>query len=292
MKYKKILLLLLILLLFLIIVFFKKKYEFFNEELLVIDFIGGLGNQLFFLAAAYEYSKKYNKKLVIKQKNNIASYGKNRVFNSIIYKNFNIINIESNNFKILNEKNINSNLSGNIILSTNEYFQDYNLSIKTRKDFIEKIYFGTESKLKKLLKKYNIISNKISVCIHIRYSDAYTPSDWDGIYNNIELAKIKKHCLKYYKDKNILIFSNNLQKAQDYFKNLENINFVKEKDYEELYIMSKCNIYYCSPSTFNWWGIYLNLDPDKVYLLWENNTKIRNDLYKNYEYLGKKLKFT
>ena len=42
--------------------------------------------------------------------------------------------------------------------------------------------------------------------------------------------------------------------------------------------MSKCDIYYCSPSTFNWWGIYLNKKPEKVYLLWDNNTNNIIDL--------------
>ena len=270
----------------------RKKYEYFQEEILVVDFIGGLGNQLFFLACAFEYSKKYNKKLIIKQKKNISSYGKNRIFNKIIYKNFNIQNIETKNFKILNEKNLNSYIPNNLVLSKKEYFQDYNLSLKTRKDFIKKIYFGTENKLKNLLKKYKVISNKINVCIHIRYSDDFTPSNWDGIYSSTELNIIKNNCVKNYQENNILIFSNDQDKTKKYFDKLKNINFVQENDYEELYIMSKCNIYYCSPSTFNWWGIYLNLNPDKVYLLWENNTKIRNDLYKNYEYLGKKLKFT
>ena len=273
------------LLILILILFYKlrKNNEDFQEEILVVDFIGGFGNQLFFLACAFEYCKKYNKKLIIKKKK------KNREFISFIYKNFNIQNIETKKFKILNKKNLNSYIPNNLVLSKKEYFQDYKLSIKTRKDFIEKLYFGTDSKVKKLLKKYNIISNKNSVCIHIRYSDEHTPSNYNGIYSTTELNTIKNHCLKNYEDENILIFSNNQDKTKKYFEKFKNINFVIEKDYEELYIMSKCNIYYCSPSTFNWWGIYLNLNPDKVYLLWKNNTKIRNNIYKNYEYLGQKL---
>ena len=83
--------------------------------------------------------------------------------------------------QILNEKNLNSYIPNNLVLSKKEYFQDYNLSLKTRKDFIKKIYFGTENKLKNLLKKYKVISNKINVCIHIRYSDDFTPSNWDSL---------------------------------------------------------------------------------------------------------------
>lgn len=266
------------------------NYEYFTEEILLVDVIGGLGNQLFFIASAYEYSKKFNKKMVILNKKNIQNYGENRDFNSLIYRNFNVEYYDKNKFKILEEKHLKEYKIGNLVLDTNTYFQKYEHFISSRNDFIKKIYFGNNILLHNLLKKYNLISNKKNICIHLRFTDKYTPNNWTGIYSDSEILFIKDHALNNHSQDNILIFTNDKEKCGKYFPGLENIIFVDEKDYEELYIMSKCNIYYCSPSTFNWWGIYLNLNPEKVYLLWKINSKIRNDLYKNYEYLEDKLK--
>lgn len=281
-----------ILIFFILLLFFiiNINYDTFkNKDILIIEFIGGLGNQLFFLATAFEYAQKNKKHIIIKNKKNISSYGKNREFNKIIYRKFDIKDINIKNFNKIDELNLNKNIQGNVYLSKKYYYQNYKYFINSRKEFITKIYFCNKNTKNSLLKKYNINKNKKNICIHLRYSDTHTPEKWDGIYSEEELNKIINHCYENYKNENILIFSNDNNKNLNKFNNFKNVIFVNEEDYLELYLMSKCDIYYCSPSTFNWWGIYLNTKPEKVYLLWDNNTKIRNDLYKNYEYLGKNI---
>ena len=62
--------------------------------------------------------------------------------------------------------------------------------------------------------------------------------------------------------------------------------YIQSEDYVELELMAKCNNYIASPSTFNWWGIYLNRNPNKkVFIYWKQDSYYRKDFYKKYEYL-------
>lgn len=275
------------------LIYLLKKKESFdiikNKDIIVVDFKGGIGNQLFFLATAFEYSLKFKKKLIIKNKDNIYSYGGNRNFIKSVYKNFNIQDIDAENFKLLNETNINKYHQDNILLDNNDYYQNYKYFIKSRDIFINKLNLVPNNQKNNLIKKYNLNSSKKNICIHFRHSDKFTPKNWIGIYTDDEINKILNHCYKNYDNQNILFFSNNVSVYKDKLKKFNNINYVHEKDCQELFLMSLCNIYYCSPSTFNWWGIYLNKTPEKVYLLWNVNTVIRKDLYNNYKYLKNKL---
>ena len=110
-----------------------------NKDILVVDFIGGIGNQLFFLATAFQYSLNFNKKIIIKNKDSIGSYGGSRNFLKHIYSNFTFRDINTDNLKIINEKNINNNINGDVLLSKNYYYQNYKYFINTRNLFIDKL---------------------------------------------------------------------------------------------------------------------------------------------------------
>ena len=242
------------------------------------------------LAISYFFLlQHFNKKIIIKNKDSIGSYGGRRNFLKHIYSNFTFRDINTDNLKIINEKNINNNINGDVLLSKKYYYQNYKYFINTRNLFIDKLNIVPNNQKIKLLEKYNLNSSTKNICIHCRYSDKFTPKDWDGIYTNDEVNKILNHCHKNYKNQNILFFSNNISVYKDKLKKFKNINYVNEKDFQELFLMSLCNIYYCSPSTFNWWGIYLNKSPEKVYLLWNINNRIREKMNYNYKYLNNKL---
>ena len=129
-------------------------------------------------------------------------------------------------------------------------------------------------------KKYNISSSDKNICVHIRLVDKFTPNDHEGIYSNSEIHKISKKLDDLKGNK--LIFSNDINKCKKLLKNKDLI-FVNEKDYLELYLISYCNYYIASPSTFNWWGIYLNEGKFEIYIPWNNDSEYRKYLYNIYK---------
>ena len=63
--------------------------------------------------------------------------------------------------------------------------------------------------------------------------------------------------------------------------------YITSEDYIELELMSRCNAYIASPSTFNWWGIYLNKNLEKkIFVYWKQDSNYRKDFYKKYEFFG------
>jgi 5'(3')-deoxyribonucleotidase len=62
-----------------------------------------------------------------------------------------------------------------------------------------------------------------------------------------------------------LIFSDDIEWCKENFPNIsDKFIFIEgNKDYEDLYIMSKCKNNIISNSTFSWWGAWLNQNENK-----------------------------
>ena len=251
-----------------------------NKDIIVPDIIGGIGNQMFIIASAYAYGKRNNKKLVLDGRDKITSYGgyrnnnNNTIFSNITKYN-NIPKLTN-----INEDNYYKNIDGDVYL-TDGYYQDYKYFNEYKEDIIDLFYppYVILYDIDKLLDKYNM-KNNYNICLHIRLKDKFTPNNHEGLYTNEEINIIK------YKLSNLngnkLIFSNDIQTCKHIFRDCNDINYINEKDYLELYLMSYCNYYIASPSTFNWWGIYLNKGKYEVYIPWKIVSKYRNEFYKKY----------
>lgn len=67
------------------------------------------------------------------------------------------------------------------------------------------------------------------------------------------------------KDVHYYFFSDDVTYVKSQFPEMENITFVEGlKDYEDLYLMTQCNINIISNSTFSFWGGFLNCHTDAL----------------------------
>lgn len=283
-----------------------------NENKIIIpDIIGGLGNQLFIVASAFAFSKDNNYKLMLDNRNDVYSYGKPRpTYNKTVFTKIPITTIDTKDFTKLNENDYASgnykdnkdnkyntdNKSKNIFL-TGGYYQEAKYFDKYRNELLDLLEPTTESlnKVNEIFKKNNInINNDFLVAIHIRLDDVYTPIDADKrVYDPDEYDKIIEKLPEHIKTNSntkFIIFSNDGPRTKDIFKNAKiedsKMIYIQDEDYIELYLMSKCNDYIASPSTFNWWGIYLNRNLNrKIFVYWKQDSDYRKDFYKKYEYL-------
>lgn len=150
-----------------------------------------------------------------------------------------------------------------------KYFKDIENTI--RKEFTLKDKFKIKNT--KLKEK---IQNTNSVALHIRKTDyvttkkeTYWTCPMDYYY------KATKKIAKQYNNLHIFVFSDDIEWTKNNLQTNFPTTFVdKNKDYEDLILMSKCKHNIIANSTFSWWGAWLNKNPNKIVVApqkWFNN---------------------
>ena len=232
--------------------------EYF-ENIISIDLIGGLGNLLFQIAAALNYSKILNKKIIFSifkinnPRKSICSY---RMFDKLYKTNSKII------FNTLATENSSiTNFEGNVKLKG--YYQ----LIKYINDIhhlINYLCFDYFTNVDHFFNNITKINNQI-ISVHIRRTDYLRAKKYHNLSLNYYMCAISHFDpLDTY-----LIFSDDIKWCkQQFFSNLNNVIFIETfNDEESLYLMSKCNHNIIANSTFSLWGYYLNININKKLII-------------------------
>jgi len=110
------------------------------------------------------------------------------------------------------------------------------------------------------------INNKNTVAVHVRRTD-YLSENTHGALNE----KYYKNAMHFIQDKVsnplFIFFSDDIIWCKENFTN-SNIFFCEDevwnKDYLQLFLMSKCAHQIIANSSFSWWGAWLNDNPEKI----------------------------
>lgn len=275
--------------------------------MIVVQLIGGLGNQMFQYAAGRSLAYRHNTELkldISKFKNDpLREYGLSQ-FNIIerfaTEKDFMKIKIHSHQLQNF-FKRVNCKIFGkNALLYTNEshfnfdpdfftlpdnvYLEGYWQSEKyfsDIKDIIHDSFKITTEQNSANKKMSELIERSNSVSIHIRrgdyISDAKTHND-HGVcpqeYYNAAIEKIDA----VIDNPLFFIFSDDPFWVQKEFKIAHrcihvNINY-EHKSYEDLRLITLCKNHIIANSSFSWWGAWLSNNPDKIVYApkkWFNN---------------------
>ena len=284
---------------------------------IVVKIAEGLGNQLFMYANAYALSKTYNYDLHIdntsgyfKTKNKIRSYKldnfviSNDIVNSGLkfdtytkdikykiqkrldvfhkYKNFLIETKDlqkKTKFRKINLKNYSNTIFIDGHFECEKYFIDYENDIKKLFKIKDNL-IDTNNKYIKNLKN----CNSVSICIRQnRYSERknkdtkksiqFTKDTIDYIYKSIDYINKNVENPKFF------IWSNDLSKLNEYFNEDEYI-FIdnkKNKSLNDFYLFNYCKHFIVGPTTFHWWGAWLNENPSKICLRPNNINPSNNE---------------
>jgi len=224
--------------------------------------MGGLGNYMFQIAAAYAYGRKYDKNIVFNcaessgPHHHVTSYEKN------ILKDISLYHVRKENTKQYNENGFHyqeiPEIKDSVLLygyfQSEKYFKDYENEIR-------ELFMSYEVDMSNHLK--NLLENGNTCSIHVRRGDYLkSPNHHPTQSMNYYMKAIKK----MPKDSVFLIFSDDIQWCKDNFPDLpEKFIFVEgNRDYEDLYIMSKCKNNIICNSTFSWWAAWLNKNSEKI----------------------------
>jgi hypothetical protein len=221
---------------------------------------GGLGNQLFQLAALETIANETNRKACIVEKDTPKTVHSHSNYFSSIFSKLLDYPILSKPYSIVQElspkkQDWNKLLVENVCLDG--YFQDWKY---IQLNFIEKL----------TLPECPIINGAF---IHIRGGDYV--NHW---LHHIDLTTYYEKAIKYFpQDTHFYIFTNDIKYAKSFtFLSTITYSFVREDEVMTLTIMSKCSKGgICANSTFSWWGAFLNRNRTIIIpRKWSHNSNI------------------
>jgi hypothetical protein len=121
--------------------------------------------------------------------------------------------------------------------------------------------FEPSDKIKTELLRYDRLTNQTTCSIHVRRGDYLKYKD---IHFVQDMEYFNKAIKTVGKVDQYLIFSDDIPWCKENFKG-DKFYFVEnEKDYIELFLMSKCTHNIISNSSFSWWGAWLSSNKNKI----------------------------
>ena len=247
--------------------------------------MGGLGNLMFQISAAYGISLRDNKKLICDTKDMTIphkpySFYTNNIFRKIVFSD-NIPNVTHIGESGFHYSPI-PKLSGNIKLVG--HFQSEKYFSECKHEVLELFEIDDTTK-SFLIEKYKNIIWGDTCSIHVRRGDYLGLTN----YHPVQPIDYYKNAIKIIgEDKLFIIFSDDVKWCEENFGFIENKFFVSgNTDYQDLYLMTMCKNNIISNSTFSWWSSWLNNDKEKIVVApkkWFGNAYsnlITDDIYCN-----------
>lgn len=212
--------------------------------------IGGVGNQLFIIAAAYSYARKHNKQLLIDTSSWFGGQGSRNINEYIdtIFKNFRtndgifpddiVTDITESGFNYSELPYHDTSVKLNGYFQSLKYFNDY------KEDFIGKLSLPDVDT--SFIKEKNI-------AFHIRLGDY---QNFPNIFG--DLSKYFKEMFERFQDDyQINVFTDSPDIVLERYKNY-NFNLIQTSlELNDLTLISQHDNIVCSNSSFSWWGSLL-----------------------------------
>jgi hypothetical protein len=269
--------------------------------MIFVQLKGGLGNQMFQLAAGYALSKKFKFDLTIDLSFLESNISETNTFTPRKYE-LNIfpkiarLKINNNVVGSVREVN-NNNFNSSFLLerlfdykfNLNDYFQSESFFLNYKQEIIELFEFDTSLLSNESLAILAEINSHHLISIHMRKGDYFKP-DVNEVHGVVGID-FYLNAINYFKQKlnnpKFILFSDDPELAQSEFKPyLSNLYVVKntpnKSSWIDMYLMSQCYGNIIANSTFSWWGAYLNknnntvIAPNKWFLKPELNKQYSN----------------
>jgi len=227
-----------------------------------IKISGGLGNNLFRIATAYNFALNNNFQLICDISEKKSTHGnfdnyKDNFFRKLTLTesipflpkfqqpNFAFCDIpkQKNDFEIIG------------------YYQSEQFFLEHR-DEILKLFEIDDISNNLIEEKYKKILRENTCSLHVRRGD------YLSVQHILPIQSIDYYKLAIEKighDKLFLIFSDDINWCKNVFSFIPNKIFIEgNSDVIDLYLMSKCNNNIIANSSYSWWGAWLNQNPSKL----------------------------
>jgi hypothetical protein len=224
--------------------------------------VGGLGNQLFIIAATYAYCLENDRRFFITKTWENISESRPSYWNNLLKNITSFVSEEQiKRTTVYQEKDFSYNkiplFKHNIILKgyfqSAKYFEKYENKIRTLLELPEDLKTFAIEKLKNF-------ESQTLVAVHIRRGDYLQSYD----FHITQSLLYYQASQKYIEEKlgfrpTYLYFSDDSKFVENNFEFKNNDTIITcEKDYEEFAVMQQCHHFIIANSTFSWWAAWLS----------------------------------
>jgi hypothetical protein len=248
--------------------------------MIVVQLLGGLGNQMFQYACGRALALRTGKKLYL----DVSSYS---VYKQRRYE-LDVLNIQATIINLIEDKEIGNslgipgiqvyperqhNFDPNVFVlrdsvflwggfwQTEKYFQDFANII--REELAPKLpSLSVES-----LNMAKEIKEHLSIAVHVRRTD-YAIAVKLGILPMDYYEHAKRSLTKIFPAARYYVFSDDVEWCNREFTVFPNAHVVEHTGeigcHEDLWLMSQCQHNVIANSTYSWWGAWLNDNPHKI----------------------------
>ena len=218
-----------------------------NPNCVVPSLGGRLGNNMFMIAHAYAKALDQNKQLVIPR----SQVGHMGDFLDNIFRKLDVYIDQPDDLK-----NTPAQIYAGYFQSE-QHFGKYSEAIKQlfspTREFIEEAY-----------KKYPFLQEPNVVAISVRRGDYLIYSDYHPVVSKEYIDKALTRIPNINGKNQHLIFTDDVPWCKENLAHLTNVHFVEAAVHEQMWLMSLCDHFVISNSSFSWWGAYLSRNPHKV----------------------------
>lgn len=227
--------------------------------MIIPKFMGGLGNQMFQIAAAKAHALRNNTQFKVCEAGHVLPYQgfKFKKYKNSIFRSIQTIDSIPTGIKRYDEPHVHYKKIPDTkdlfivgYFQSEKYFKDYETIIKN-------LFSIPEAIKEDIYNKYPQIY-KDSVSLHVRRGDYVGLQGYHGL-QTVEYYSNALECIG--KSKNVFIFSDDIKWCKENLKVSQ--NFIEEDDYISLYMMSLCENNILANSSFSWWGAWLNENQNK-----------------------------
>jgi hypothetical protein len=232
-----------------------------SDPSIQVSILGGLGNQLFQILAMLEISNSQNIPYYISNEDKeSSSIFKNRsTYWDTIFKKLTFTKKENIPKPLCEIREGNSNIFINfdpIICPTilQGYFQ---CSKYFSKDTFKKFITYTNDETDEIwghLQQQKTSKQSKNIFIHVRRGDYMLLQHFHIV---LTIEWYKKALQNFSEDYTFFIFSEDIEWCKQNFEFLKNKFYISDKDYNELFLMGKCDGGIISASSFSWFGAYI-----------------------------------
>lgn len=236
-----------------------------------VNVCGGIGNQLFQIAAGYAYSKKHYKNLLINISNWTASQGSNpNVYANNLLKNFTYYRGSTDHATKFEEEGFNykeiPEFKGDVVI--NGYFQSLKYFENYKEEFVNQLDLPNFN--------MNFIDDD-SVAFHIRRGDY---AKYPQVFGDNE--EYFRKLFNQFKDRKINVFTDSPDYATK-FSEVAKFTIIRSaSELKDLTALANHKTLVCSNSSFSWWASVLGVEKDAIYVpkVWLHDRDCSDIYYK------------